>query len=83
MNLFPVRPARNHARHASAGKYMLVKQQPQISEKELAEFFPEADLILLEGFKYSTDSASLSSASRFVAIAISFFGLQTLSAEFP
>ena len=26
----------------SAGKYMLVKQQPQISEKELAEFFPEA-----------------------------------------
>ena len=30
----------------SAGKYMLVKQQPQISEKELAEFFPEADLIL-------------------------------------
>ena len=28
--------------------------QPQISEKELAEFFPEADLILLEGFKYST-----------------------------
>ena len=35
----------------SAGKYMLVKQQPQISEKELAEFFPEADLILLEGFK--------------------------------
>ena len=43
-------------RHSSfsAGKYMLVKQQPQISEKELAEFFPEADLILLEGFKYST-----------------------------
>ena len=38
----------------SAGKYMLVKQQPQISEKELMEFFPEADLILLEGFKYST-----------------------------
>lgn len=38
----------------SAGKYMLVKQQPQISEKELAEFFSEADLILLEGFKYST-----------------------------
>ena len=33
---------------------MLVKQQPQISEKELTEFFPEADLILLEGFKYST-----------------------------
>ena len=38
----------------SKGKYMLVKQQPQITEKELIEFFPEADLILLEGFKYST-----------------------------
>ena len=37
----------------AAGKYMLVKQQPQISESELVEFFPEADLILLEGFKYS------------------------------
>lgn len=37
----------------SKGKYMLVKQQPQISEKELMGFFPEADLILLEGFKYS------------------------------
>ena len=37
----------------SAGKYMLVKQKPQISETELMEFFPEADLILLEGFKYS------------------------------
>ena len=37
----------------SKGKYMLVKQQPQITEKELLEFFPEADLILLEGFKYS------------------------------
>ena len=38
----------------SSGKYMLVKQQPQISETELIDFFPEADLILLEGFKYST-----------------------------
>ncbi len=37
----------------SKGKYMLVKQQPQISERELMEFFSEADLILLEGFKYS------------------------------
>ena len=37
----------------SKGNYMLVKQQPQITEKELLEFFPEADLILLEGFKYS------------------------------
>ena len=33
--------------------FRLVKQQPQISESELVEFFPEADLILLEGFKYS------------------------------
>ena len=32
---------------------MLVKQQPQISERELMGFFPEADLILLEGFKHS------------------------------
>ena len=38
----------------SKGKYMLVKQQPQISEIDLIGFFPEADLILLEGFKYST-----------------------------
>ena len=38
----------------SKGKYMLVKQQPHISETELLQFFPEADLILLEGFKYST-----------------------------
>lgn len=38
----------------SAGKYMLVKQQPGISERELMGFFPEADLILLEGFKGSS-----------------------------
>lgn len=37
----------------SAGKYMLVKQKPGVSEKELMGFFPEADLILLEGFKGS------------------------------
>ena len=35
-------------------KYMLVKQQEHTSEMELADFFPEADLILLEGFKYSS-----------------------------
>lgn len=38
----------------SAGKFMVVKQQPHTSETELMQFFPEADLILLEGFKYST-----------------------------
>ena len=64
----------------SAGKYMLVKQQPQISEKELMEFFPEADLILLEGFKYSTypkieivrkgnSAESVSNPERLMAIA--------------
>lgn len=34
-------------------KFMLVKQQ-HMTEQELWRFFPEADLILLEGFKYST-----------------------------
>ena len=64
----------------SKGKYMLVKQQPQISEKELMEFFPEADLILLEGFKYSTypkieivrkgnSAESVSNPERLMAIA--------------
>ena len=59
---------------------MLVKQQPQISEKELMEFFPEADLILLEGFKYSTypkieivrkgnSAESVSNPERLMAIA--------------
>lgn len=38
----------------SAGKFMLVKKQEHPSERELMRFFPEADLILLEGFKYST-----------------------------
>jgi molybdopterin-guanine dinucleotide biosynthesis protein B len=33
-------------------KYMVVKEQ-QVTEEELMNFFPEADLILLEGFKYS------------------------------
>ena len=64
----------------SKGKYMLVKQQPQISEKELMEFFSEADLILLEGFKYSTypkieivrkgnSAESVSNPERLMAIA--------------
>lgn len=38
----------------SAGKFMVVKQQAHTSETELMQLFPEADLILLEGFKYST-----------------------------
>lgn len=37
----------------SKGKYMLVKQQPEISAEQLIAFFPEADLILLEGMKHS------------------------------
>lgn len=36
----------------SDGKYMVVKQA-QVTEQELARMFPEADLILLEGFKDS------------------------------
>lgn len=38
----------------SATRYMVVKQQEQVSEQQLAQLFPEADLILLEGFKYSS-----------------------------
>ena len=34
------------------GKFMVQKQQ-SVTEKELMEFFPEADVILLEGFKHS------------------------------
>lgn len=37
----------------SKGKWMVVKEQPEMDEKQLAELFPEADVILLEGFKYS------------------------------
>lgn len=37
----------------SKTKYMIVKQEETASEQELAESFPEADIILLEGFKYS------------------------------
>lgn len=37
----------------SAGKFMVVKDQQNTGEQELMEFFPEADVILLEGFKNS------------------------------
>lgn len=37
----------------SKTKYMIVKQEEKVSEQGLAEYFPEADIILLEGFKYS------------------------------
>lgn len=37
----------------SGTKYMVVKQQEAVSEEILAACFPEADIILLEGFKYS------------------------------
>ncbi|MCQ4775705.1 molybdopterin-guanine dinucleotide biosynthesis protein MobB, partial [Lacrimispora saccharolytica] len=37
----------------SAGKYMVIKYAPTPSVEELIKTFPEAELILLEGFKYS------------------------------
>lgn len=37
----------------SSEKYMIVKRQKEVSEETLMEYFPEADLILLEGFKHS------------------------------
>lgn len=37
----------------SKGKWMVVKEQPDMDVKTLSEIFPEADFILLEGFKYS------------------------------
>ncbi|BCZ46449.1 molybdopterin-guanine dinucleotide biosynthesis protein MobB [Clostridium gelidum] len=37
----------------SNSKFMIIKEQNNISEKELIENFKEADIILLEGFKYS------------------------------
>ena len=37
----------------SARKYMVVKYVPSPSVEEMIEAFPEADVILLEGFKYS------------------------------
>lgn len=35
----------------SDSKYMVVKKQPHMTEEQMMEWFPEADLILLEGFK--------------------------------
>ena len=35
-------------------KFMVVKQEAGVTETRLQEMFPEADLILLEGFKYSS-----------------------------
>ena len=37
----------------SASKYMVVKKQEHTTEEQLVRLFPEADLILLEGFKKS------------------------------
>lgn len=36
----------------SSEKYMIVKRQKDVSEGQLMELFPEADMILLEGFKH-------------------------------
>lgn len=51
-------------RHKEAGAYgtavfsshrvQIVKEQKDINEQELMDYFPEADIILLEGFKYSS-----------------------------
>ncbi len=35
----------------SDSKYMVVKQQPKVTQEQMMLLFPEADLILLEGFK--------------------------------
>ncbi|MBQ8857681.1 MAG: molybdopterin-guanine dinucleotide biosynthesis protein B [Lachnospiraceae bacterium] len=37
----------------SGGRWMVVKEERDMDEKRLVEMFPEADFILLEGFKYS------------------------------
>lgn len=37
----------------SKGRWMIIKEEPRMDEKRLAEMFPEADFVLLEGFKYS------------------------------
>lgn len=37
----------------SNSKFMIIKEENNISEKVLIEHFKEADIILLEGFKYS------------------------------
>lgn len=37
----------------SKSKFMVVKREPSVSAEQLMGFFPEADVILLEGMKYS------------------------------
>lgn len=37
----------------SKGRWMVVKEEAQTDEKRLMKLFPEADFILLEGFKHS------------------------------
>lgn len=37
----------------SKGRWMVVKEEPQMEELRLSEMFAEADFVLLEGFKYS------------------------------
>lgn len=38
----------------SSRRFMVVKQQEDTQEQELLALFPEADMIILEGFKYSS-----------------------------
>jgi len=38
----------------SKGQWMVCKQEPGMDEMRMMELFPEADFILLEGFKYSS-----------------------------
>ena len=57
-------PGTDSSRHREAGAYgcavfsdhrfMITKEQRETTAEELTAFFPEADLILLEGFKHST-----------------------------
>ncbi|MDD7219594.1 MAG: molybdopterin-guanine dinucleotide biosynthesis protein B [Clostridia bacterium] len=37
----------------SSDQWMIVKKEPHMDENRLAEFFPEADIILIEGLKNS------------------------------
>lgn len=37
----------------SKGRFMVIKEQKEVDETALAACFPEADILLLEGFKYS------------------------------
>ena len=37
----------------SKGRWMIVKEEPEMDETRLVAMFPEANFILLEGFKYS------------------------------